>query len=1083
MQTFTNYIKAIETSLQSGNATEHTYRPGLKTLLESFNSGIIAVNEPKRIKCGAPDFVITAGQITQGHIEAKDIGVSLTKEAKSQQLKRYFNALPNLILTDYLEFRWYVNGELRLTAKIAEVGKKNQLQPNPAEINKLAQLLTQFLQITTPQVSSPKELAKRMASLAQLIRDAINTALAETEKGGMLRDQLESFQKVLIKDLTSSQFADMYAQTICYGLFAARCNIDNPATFSRETAAFQLPKTNPFLRSIFGQIAGPDLDDRIVWAVDDLATILRLTDMTEILKNFGQRTRQEDPVVHFYETFLAEYDPTMRESRGVYYTPEPVVSYIIRSVDYVLKQKFGISRGLADARKIKVSNANGENPTEIHQVLILDPAVGTGTFLHGAIDHIYESFKQQKGMWSSYVSQHLLPRLFGFELLMAPYTVAHMKLGLQLQDLGYDFSSDERLRIYLTNTLQEAFQLSDQVINFGSRIKEEAEAAKEVKQEHPVMVIIGNPPYSGHSVNKGEWIKQLLRGKDITSNTPTENYFEVDGEPLKEHNPKFLNDDYVKFIRFSQWRIEQTGYGVLAFITNHSYLDNPTFKGMRQSLMQTFDEIYLLDLHGNSKKKEVCPDGSPDQNVFDIQQGVAIGIFIKSANNPEKLAKVYHADLWGTREIYREIEEGKEPIGGKYHWLAENDISSTAWKTIKPKSPFYLFKVQNAELLPEYETGWKINEVMSIHSNGFKTHRDNFAIEFDAKVIYQRFLEMRDYNLNDREYAEKYQIKDTNSWKLNTARTSIRNDEDWDSKIISCLYRPFDTRYCYFSTVAMDRPRRELLDHVAGKDNLCLLLIRQMQDATPYSHVLACTSPAIDRAFACSRGASTSFPLYLYPTNQTTLFDLETSNAPGRRYPNLAENFTQDFATRLGLAFIPDGKGDKLKTFGPEDIFHYIYGVFHSPTYRERYAEFLKIDFPRVPLTSQIGLFQGLCKKGDRLVNLHLMKATGSLRVTYPEPGDNQVEKVFYTDPKNNQPGRVYLNKTQYFEGIPPAVWHFYIGGYQVCQKWLKDRQGKILDYDDLTHYQNIVAALAETITLMQEIDALINEYGGFPIN
>jgi len=358
MQIFANYIKAIETSLQSGNATEHTYRPGLKTLLESFNSGIIAVNEPKRIKCGAPDFVITAGQITQGHIEAKDIGVSLTKEAKSQQLKRYFNALPNLILTDYLEFRWYVNGELRLTAKIAEVGQKNQLQPNPAEINKLAQLLTQFLQISTPQVSSPKELAKRMASLAQLIRDAINTALAETEKGGMLRDQLESFQKVLIKDLTPSQFADMYAQTICYGLFAARCNTDNPANFSRETAAFQLPKTNPFLRSIFGQIAGPDLDDRIVWAVDDLATILRLTDMTEILKNFGQRTRQEDPVVHFYETFLAEYDPKMRESRGVYYTPEPVVSYIVRSVDYVLKQKFGISQGLADARKIKVSDSS-----------------------------------------------------------------------------------------------------------------------------------------------------------------------------------------------------------------------------------------------------------------------------------------------------------------------------------------------------------------------------------------------------------------------------------------------------------------------------------------------------------------------------------------------------------------------------------------------------------------------------------------------------------------------------------------------------------------------------------------------------
>jgi len=1112
MQTFTNYIKAIETSLQSGNATEHTYRPGLKTLLESFNSGIIAVNEPKRIKCGAPDFVITAGQITQGHIEAKDIGVSLTKEAKSQQLKRYFNALPNLILTDYLEFRWYVNGELRLTAKIAEVGKKNQLQPNPAEINKLAQLLTQFLQITTPQVSSPKELAKRMASLAQLIRDAINTALAETEKGGMLRDQLESFQKVLIKDLTSSQFADMYAQTICYGLFAARCNIDNPATFSRETAAFQLPKTNPFLRSIFGQIAGPDLDDRIVWAVDDLATILRLTDMAEILKNFGQRTRQEDPVVHFYETFLAEYDPTMRESRGVYYTPEPVVSYIIRSVDYVLKQKFGISRGLADARKIKVSDTSnpptplvkggkggskkGENSAsdppqppltrgenqEIHQVLILDPAVGTGTFLHGAIDHIYESFKQQKGMWSSYVSQHLLPRLFGFELLMAPYTVAHMKLGLQLQDLGYDFSSDERLRIYLTNTLQEAFQLSDQVINFGSRIKEEAEAAKEVKQEHPVMVIIGNPPYSGHSVNQGEWIKQLLRGQDIIGNTATANYFEVDGQPLGEKNPKWLNDDYVKFIRFSQWRIENTGYGILAFITNHGYLDNPTFRGMRQSLMQTFDEIYLLDLHGNSKKKEVCPDRTPDQNVFDIQQGVAIGIFIKSANKPQKLATVYHADLWGKREIYREIEEGKELIGGKYHWLAENDLNSTEWIKIEPQTPSYLFKPQGTNLLSEYEPEWKISEIMIVNSLGLTTARDKLTIHSTKEEAWQTVIQFA--NLSVKDARNTYNLgKDSSDWKVNLAQKDLKQSGLDSNNLVPIFYRPFDLRYTYYTGQSGGfhcRPRGEVMNHIIAGDNLAIATLRRPRNEIVDNFFVS--NSITDKCIISSLDNASIFPLYLYPTNEPTLFDLKTSNAPGGRRPNLAPEFTQDFASRLGLAFISDGKGDKLKTFGPEDIFHYIYAVFHSPNYRERYAEFLKIDFPRVPLTSQIGLFQGLCEKGDRLVNLHLMKATGSLQVTYPEPGDNQVEKVLYTDPKNNQPGRVYLNKTQYFEGVTPEVWHFYIGGYQVCQKWLKDRQGKTLDYDDLTHYQNIVAALAETITLMQEIDALITEYGGFPI-
>lgn len=1085
MEIFTDYIKAIETSLQLGNATEHTYRPALKTLLESFNSDILAINEPKRIKCGAPDFVITAGPIAKGHIEAKDIGVSLTKEAKSQQLKRYFQALPNLILTDYLEFRWYVNGELRLTANIAQVRPKNKLRSDPEEIEKLSQLFTQFLQTSTPQVNSPKELAQRMASLAQLIRDAINTALAETEKGGMLREQLESFQKVLIKDLTRMQFADMYAQTICYGLFAARCNTDNPAGFSRETAAFLLPKTNPFLRSIFGQIAGPDLDDRIVWAVDDLATILRLTDMAEILKNFGKRTRQEDPVVHFYETFLAAYDPKMRESRGVYYTPEPVVSYIVRSVDYILKQKFGINRGLADARKIQVSDPSNpptplvkggkegykkEENQEIHQVLILDPAVGTGTFLHGVIDHIYESFKQQKGMWSSYVSQHLLPRLFGFELLMAPYTVAHMKLGLQLQELGYDFSSDERLRIYLTNSLQEAFQIPP-ADGFLNRIRDEAEAAKEVKQDVPVMVILGNPPYAYESVNTDPWIVGLVR-----------DYYQVDGQPLGERNPKGLLDDYVKFIRFAEHRISLTGYGVLAFITNHGYLDNPTFRGMRQHLMQTFDEIYLLDLHGNSKKKEVCPDGSPDQNVFDIQQGVAIGIFIKHPQTTQQLATVYHAELWGMREIYRQSKKGQELIGGKYHWLAENDIKSTAWTKIEPQTPNYLFVQQDTKLLPEYQSYWELNKIFEINSSGMNTLRDSLLISFNKSDLIARVTDLVNTDMLDDEFRQKYQLqKDSRDWKLSECRNKLyyQNTETIINAIIKCLYRPFDFRWIVLHDDLVGYPRWATTHHFLQVGSLGLATTKQTRQTISF---FVSNIPFGQHKIVDPYDRSYIFPLYLYPTNQPTLFDLENSNAPGGRRPNLSEEFIEDFANRLNLEYLPDGKGDRQKTFGPEDIFHYIYAVFHSPTYRERYAEFLKIDFPRVPLTSNLALFQGLCEKGNGLVKLHLMKETGSLLVTYPEPGENQVEKVRYTTPKKNQTGRVYINKTQYFAGVPPEVWNFYVGGYQVCHKWLKDRKGRTLDYDDLTHYQNIVAALAETLKLMQEIDALIAENGGFPI-
>ena len=617
MTSIQDYLKTIQQIYQTQKATEHSYRPSLQQLIQSFGDKLTVTNEPKRIVCGAPDFVISQNLQELGYIEAKDIGVSLKKEEKSEQMKRYLGALGNLIFTDYLEFRWYVGGEFRSSASLGTFDKKGIFKADTEGQAQVEILIRGFLETQAPQAKSPKDLAKKMADLAQLIRDAIAIKLKDA-KDGILFDQYQSFQQVLIRDLTRADFADMYAQTICYGLFAARCNTKNYNDFSRKTAAFELPKTNPFLRDIFDKIAGIDLDESIAWAVDILANILKLTDMEAILRDFGKRTRREDPVVHFYETFLAEYDPKMRQSRGVYYTPEPVVSYIVRSVDYILKEKFKIKDGLASKQKVLVPDPQDPKKTiESHQVLILDPAVGTGTFLHGVIDHIYESFKNKKGMWSSYVSQHLLPRLFGFELLMAPYTVAHMKLGLQLQELGYEFDSDERLKIYLTNTLQDAIQLEDQLIGFASRIKAESEQAKEIKQEDPVMVILGNPPYSGHSSNKGDWITNLLHGKDTLFNISKESYFEVDGAKLNEKNPKWLNDDYVKFIRFAQWRIEKTGYGVVAFITNHGYLDNPTFRGMRQSLMNTFDEIYVLDLHGNSKKKEVSPDGSIDQNVFE----------------------------------------------------------------------------------------------------------------------------------------------------------------------------------------------------------------------------------------------------------------------------------------------------------------------------------------------------------------------------------------------------------------------------------------------------------------------------------
>lgn len=570
MTHLSDYLKKIGKALEAGNATEHTHRPALKALIESLANGITATNEPKRVACGAPDFIITRGQTPLGYIEAKDVGKPLDEIEDSEQMGRYLESLTNLILTDYLEFRWYVSGKHRLTARLASVGAKG-IRGEPDGAEQVTELLTAFLKAQVPTVGTPKELAARMAAFARLIRDIIRSAFEDEDKSGSLHQQMAGFRKVLLHDLAETQFADMYAQTICYGLFAARCNAKGGEPFTRQHAAYDLPKTNPFLRKMFGHIAGPDLDERIVWAVDDLAELLNRADIAAILQDFGKRTRREDPVVHFYETFLAAYDPKMREARGIYYTPEPVVSYIVRSVDHILKTDFGLPEGLADSSKIKVKNPDTKEKADVHKVLILDPAVGTGTFLFSVIDLINESFKGNKGLWSSYVSQHLLPRLFGFELLMAPYAVAHMKLGLQLAETGYDFKTDERLRIYLTNTLEEAHELTGLPL-FTQWLAEEANAAGKVKQEAPVMVVLGNPPYSVSSQNKGDWINRLLK------------------DYKKDLNERKLNldDDFIKFFRFAQWRIEQTGYGVLAFISNHTYLDGTTHRRMRQSLMETY---------------------------------------------------------------------------------------------------------------------------------------------------------------------------------------------------------------------------------------------------------------------------------------------------------------------------------------------------------------------------------------------------------------------------------------------------------------------------------------------------------------
>lgn len=1061
------YLAEIEKALKAGNATEHTHRPALKALIETIaESGITATNEPKQIACGAPDFIITRGLIPLGYIEAKDVGIDLAKTEKTEQLKRYFDSLENLILTDYLSFRWYIGGALKLEAQLPRPSAKDgKIRWNEQSASEVAQLLTQYLAADIPLKSTPKELATRMAGLARLIRDLITqTFQAEGEKGD-LHNQLAGFRAVLIDSLTSEQFADMYAQTLCYGLFAARCNVGAQG-FTRQSAASALPKTNPFLRKLFTQIAGPDLDDRIAWAVDQLASLLARADMSAILSDFGKRTRQEDPVVHFYETFLAAYDPKMREARGVYYTPEPVVGYIVRSVDEILKHDFAMPEGLAHAGKVRLTRPDptkkkGEIVTEAHRLQILDPATGTGTFLYAVIAKIREHFEGNAGAWPGYVAEHLLPRIYGFELLMAPYAVAHMKLGIELEQSGYDFKSDQRLGVFLTNSLEEANEHVNAPI-FTQWLSEESRAAGEVKKNAPVMVVIGNPPYSGHSANTGEWISNLLRGTDTLSVAKTGNYFEVDGQPLGERNPKWLNDDYVKFIRFSQWRIEQTGHGILAFVTNHGYLDNPTFRGMRQSLMQTFDEIYLYDLHGNSKKKEKTPEGGVDQNVFDIQQGVAIGIFVlkagKKAQSAPQVSQVFKADLYGER-------------AEKYALLSEASIATTKWKKLAPVSPTYLFLHEDAKLRTEYEKNWKVTDAMPLNSLGIATARDSLCINFNSDDAWKSTVKFAHLDVEDA--REVFDLgKDSDDWSIRDAQEDLHSSGLVKDRVVPVAYRPFDRRFTFYTGKSGGfhcRPRDSVMTQML-KDNRAISLTRSVEIGRGFEHIYA--SRYMTTLHTTSiKEVNYHFPLWLYPKQTQDLLDEPTAEMK----PNLAPEFVVDLTKAVG------------RTPTPEETLAYIYAMLYAPSYRSRYGEFLKRDFPRIPLTTNRTLFDTLVKCGQELIDLHTLDKTLPRITQYDVAGSNEMVKVRWAanplEPKSGSgKGRVHINDAQYFDNVPEAVWETHIGGYRVAEKWLKDRKGRLLSYDDITHYQSVIAALARTLTLQALIDAAIESAGGWPL-
>jgi predicted helicase len=1011
------------------------------------------------------------------------------------------------------------------------LAEKLRWPANPANLDAWrAQWSSAFTLRHREVITTTQELVEELARLADAIRRRARTILARESENGPLRRLYAAFKAALIHDLSEDDFADVIAQTISYGLLIARFS---RIAISAQNLVDMVPATNPFLRELLGTflaLAGRqsafDFDEL---GIQDVVEVLNRANADAVKADFGNRTRNEDPVVHFYEHFLAAYDKKKKIQRGVFYTPQPVVSYIVRGVHELLQKEFGIEDGLAstitwgdmisrnaappaaaapnkkDAAKgspspggegwgeggpclklpkirvPKAGKAEGEerdlSPDEFF-VMILDVATGTGTFLVETIEVIFQHLKAKwerhglQGMplirnsdlrlrisdfrsyWNAYVPAALLPRLYGYELMMAPYTIAHMKLGLKLSEINarlgqsdYLFKFAGRAHIYLTNTLEppSGFQ-TQEFTQFFTALAHEAAAVNTVKSGKRFTVVMGNPPYAGVSSNNSEHAVRLVDAYKI-----------IDGERLNEKK-LWLQDDYVKFIRIGQTTLEQAGAGVLGYITNHGYLDNPTFRGMRQSLLHSFQRRQVLDLHGNAKKKERAPDGTPDQNVFEIQQGVAIGLFVRRQKAEPPSTSVLRTDLHGLREK-------------KYAALAAASLNSLPIQQLCPSTPFYLFVAQDQTNRGEFEAMPLLSDVTLVHSVGVVTARDHLTIAFTSEEIWgraQRFAE-----LTEEDAREEFELRnDVQDWKVSLAQEDLRAAPLSKGRIKPILYRPFDIRFIYYTGQTkgfIARPATAIMSHMIDHKNVGLMTTRKVEVGT-FGHTI-CSQIMTESHAVSLKEVNYLFPLWLYP------------DAPGlslshQQQPNLTQRFLRDLSGSLGIA--QAGPHNLPKGVAPEDIFHYAYGVFHSPDYRRRYAAFLKIDFPRLPLTGNLELFRALARLGGELIALHLLESPKFNKPITEFIGGRspEVEKVTYS--KNT----VWLDKVQTigFKGVREDVWNLHIGGYQVCEKWLKDRKGRTLSPEDIAHYQKIVVALSETIRLMAEIDTVIAQHGGWPL-
>lgn len=922
-------------------------------------------------------------------------------------------------------------------------------------------------------ITTAERLSIRLAELAGAIRDRIRSAIAIESPRGPLTRLMKAFQESLVHDLDAESFADMYAQTISYGLLSSR--IADPAKKTADDFAAHM-RTSPFLRELMqtflkvggrmskSDSAGIDFDEL---GVADVVELLDAANMEAVLRDFGDRNRQEDPVTHFFEGFLQAYDRRIRKDRGVFYTPQPVVSYIVRSVHELLQTEFGLADGLADTTTwgemlkkhpgLKLPPLTSE-PNETCTismdepfVQILDPATGTATFLVEVIDVIHRHLSagwrreqltdvEQRAAWNDYVPRHLLPRLHAFELMMAPYAIAHMKIGLKLAETGYRFETDERARVYLTNALESCVKQLP-LIGFDA-LAHEAAAVNEIKRLKRFTVVIGNPPYSVFSANLSRDSRALIDA-----------YRYVDGVPIKEKSmlrlEMQLQDDYIKFIRNSQSYLDTSSSGIFGMITNHSFVDNPTLRGMRRSLMQSFQKLHILNLHGNSRKKDDAPAGCANENVFDIQQGVGIILGRRNLDSGQ-INEICYADDYGNRSE-------------KYERLSSTSIATTRWTNVLPGSPFFLFLPQNAPAREEYSKGFHLSQAMPVNSVGIMSGREALTYDFDRGALEERMAQFCNGAHSDSSVREQFGIRDAGGYELGKRRPAALG---LDPKTLSrpLEMRPFDHRWVAYSRAVLTADQFATMKHMLDGDNIALIVTRQTKE----SWGVFVTRRLMAHKAIAAYDPSSLFPLWLRADEGALRGTHEQ-----KRHANYSPVFIREVTQTLGFS--------NLESAGmtPEDIFYYAYAVFHSPGYRSCYAEFLKIDFPRLPLTKIPKLFCALVRLGCELVALHLLESPRLVQPITEFIGscNPEVEKASWS--KN----AVWVNKAQSigFKGVTEDVWGFHIGGYKVCEKWLKDRKGRTLSSRDIEHYQKIVVVLSETIRLMKEIDRVIEQHGGWP--